>query len=311
MNYITLINSFWNLAMMNPLSTGQVSLYFALLHICNRSNWTEWFQAPNQVLSVLTGLSRTGILRARNELKQRGLIEFKERGTKATLYKLCTLSTVMSNSVQDETQENKSIANKTQERVQERTQENDTIANKTQDRTQKSVQDKTQEGVQERTQKSATKERDKEKQEERDKQNQKSISSEIPEKCGTGLPEGIPQKVLDDYIAQLNATGKMMTGPGLELLFKRLEQLAPGNKAQQTEILEQSTRNRWKDVYPLHRDEPKENQQRTKENPNRFHNFEQRETSYDALMLGRLKERLAAIDSDLPQTGEVKADEAG
>ena len=293
MNYITLINSFWNLAMMNPLSTGQVSLYFALLHICNRSNWTEWFQAPNQVLSVLTGLSRTGILRARNELKQRGLIEFKERGTKATLYKLSTLSTLMSNSVQDGTQENT------------------TIANKTQDRTQNSVQDRTQEGVQDRTQNSATKERYKEKQEERDKQNQKSISSEIPEKCGTGLPEGIPQKVLDDYIAQLNATGKMMTGPGLELLFKRLEQLAPGNKAQQTEILEQSIRNGWKDIYPLHRKEPKQNQPGKKDNPNRFHNFEQRETSYDAVMLERLKQRLAAGESDLPQTGEVKADEAG
>ena len=276
MNYITLINSFWNLAMMNPLSTGQVSLYFALLHICNRSNWTEWFQAPNQVLSVLTGLSRTGILRARNELKQRGLIEFKERGTKATLYKLCTLSTLMSNSVQDGTQENT------------------TIANKTQDRTQNSVQDRTQERVQDRTQNSATKERYKEKQEERYKQKQKSISSEIPEKCGTNLPEGIPQEVLDDYIAHLNAAGKMMTGPGLELLFERLEQLAPGNKAQQTEILKQSTRNRWKDVYPLHRDEAKENQQRKNDNPNRFHNFEQRDTDYDALALERLKERLAA-----------------
>ena len=149
-----------------------------------------------------------------------------------------------------------------------------------------------------------------------DKQKQKtktkkSISNEIPEKCGTGLPEGIPQKVLDDYIAQLNATGKMMTGPGLEVLFKRLEQLAPGNIAQKIAILEQSMRNGWKDIYPLQREQPRQNERGKKDNPNRFHNFEQRETSYDALMLGRLKERLAAIDSDLPQTGEVKADEAG
>ena len=86
MNYIALINSFWDSATTNPLSTGQVSLYFALLHVCNRSNWTEWFQAPNQVLSVLTGMSRSGILKARNELKQRGLIDFRERGTKATIY---------------------------------------------------------------------------------------------------------------------------------------------------------------------------------------------------------------------------------
>lgn len=91
MNYIDLINSFWDSATTNPLSTGQVSLYFALLHVCNRSYWTEWFAAPNQVLSVLTGLSRSGILKARNELKQRGLIDFRERGTKATYYKLTML----------------------------------------------------------------------------------------------------------------------------------------------------------------------------------------------------------------------------
>ena len=99
MNYIAIINSFWDSATTNPLSTGQVSLYFALLHICNRSNWTEWFAAPNQVLSVLTGLSRSGILKARNELKQRGLIDFQEKATKATKYKV-----TMANSKQVSTQ---------------------------------------------------------------------------------------------------------------------------------------------------------------------------------------------------------------
>ncbi len=106
MNYISLINLFWDSAMTNPLSTGQVSLYMALLHVCNRSNWTEWFQVPNQVLSVLTGLSRSGILKARNELKQRGVIDFKERGTKATLYKIIAKSKQVStqDSVQNSTQ---------------------------------------------------------------------------------------------------------------------------------------------------------------------------------------------------------------
>ena len=87
---------------MNPLSTGQVSLYLALLHVCNRSYWTEWFQEPNQVLSVLTGLSKTGIQKARNELKQRNLIDFKERGTKATMYTILDSS---SNSSRDSGQD--------------------------------------------------------------------------------------------------------------------------------------------------------------------------------------------------------------
>ena len=99
MNYIAQINAFWDSATTNPLSTGQVSLYFALLHVCNRSNWIEWFAAPNQVLSVLTGLSRSGILKARNELKQRGLIDFQEKATKATRYKI-----TIANSTQVSTQ---------------------------------------------------------------------------------------------------------------------------------------------------------------------------------------------------------------
>ena len=104
MNYIAQINAFWDSATTNPLSTGQVSLYFALLHVCNRSNWTEWFAAPNQVLSVLTGLSRSGILKARNELKQRGLIDFQEKATKATRYKI-TISNSTQIGVQNSTQD--------------------------------------------------------------------------------------------------------------------------------------------------------------------------------------------------------------
>lgn len=102
MNYITIINNFWDYATTNPLPTGQVALYFALMHINNKCNWAEWFQAPNQVLSVLTGMSRSGILKARNELKQRGLIDFRERGTKATSYMLIANS--KQDSKQDSTQ---------------------------------------------------------------------------------------------------------------------------------------------------------------------------------------------------------------
>lgn len=110
LNYITTINSFWNLATINPLSTGQVALFFALLHLNNNSYWTEWFQAPNQVLSVLTGMSRSGILKARNELKQKGYIDFRERGTKSTLYKF-TISNSMQESVQDSKQKGVQISN--------------------------------------------------------------------------------------------------------------------------------------------------------------------------------------------------------
>ena len=164
MNYITIINAFWDLATTNPLSTGQVSLYFALLHVCNKSNWTEWFQAPNQVLSVLTGLSRSGILKARNELKQKGLIDFKERGTRATLYKL-----IIANSKQESKQAERTIANSTQDSTQKSAQDSkqagSTIANSKQD----SVQDSTQVGKQVGVQNSTPLDKQKHKQ----KQNKK------------------------------------------------------------------------------------------------------------------------------------------
>lgn len=127
MSYINIINAFWDSATTNPLSTGQVSLYFALLHVCNRSNWTEWFQAPNQVLTVLTGLSRSGILRARNELKQRGLIDFRERGTKATVYKI-----IIANSTQVSMQD--STRKRVQEGVQDSTQKSGTLKDRDRDR---------------------------------------------------------------------------------------------------------------------------------------------------------------------------------
>lgn len=120
MNYIAMINSFWDSATTNPLSTGQVSLYFALLHVCNRSNWTEWFQAPNQVLSVLTGMSRSGILKARNELKQRGLIDFRERGTKTTVYCI-----TIANSKQVGTQDG--VQNSNQNSMQDGVQNSSTL----------------------------------------------------------------------------------------------------------------------------------------------------------------------------------------
>lgn len=133
MNYISTINAFWDAAALNPFSAGQVSLYFALLHVCNRNRWSEWFQAPNQVLSVLTGLSRSGILKARKELKERGMIDFEEHGTKATAYKIMSDST--QDSVQKSTQDSKQVS------VQDSKQVSSTIAKSTQVSVQDGVQD--------------------------------------------------------------------------------------------------------------------------------------------------------------------------
>ena len=115
MNYIAEIKGFYDLVLTKPLSTGQIALWHALMHINNKCAWKTWFDAPNLILELLTGLSRQAIANNRNYLKQIGLISFKTNGTKATSYMLksCQASLQanspnefdMSNSLQDTLQD--------------------------------------------------------------------------------------------------------------------------------------------------------------------------------------------------------------
>ena len=92
MNYITEIKAFYDLVQVKQLSQGQIALWHALMHINNKCSWIEWFSVPNIMLELHTGLSRSGIAKARNVLKQYGLIDFKPNGTKATNYKMMPMS---------------------------------------------------------------------------------------------------------------------------------------------------------------------------------------------------------------------------
>ena len=111
MNYIAEIKAFYDLVQVKQLSQGQINLWHALMYINNKCAWIEWFSVPNITLELNTGLSRSGIAKARNALKQYGLIDFKSNGTKATNYKMLTMlkSTQDSKQIseQDSTQDSK------------------------------------------------------------------------------------------------------------------------------------------------------------------------------------------------------------
>ena len=92
MNYLAEILAFYELVQVKQLSTGQIALWHALMAINNRCTWIEWFTVPNLTLELNTGMSRSGVLKARNALKQYGLIDFKVNGTKATNYKMITIA---------------------------------------------------------------------------------------------------------------------------------------------------------------------------------------------------------------------------
>ena len=92
MNYLAEILAFYDLVQVKQLSTGQIALWHALMAINNRCTWIEWFTVPNLTLELNTGMSRSGVLKARNALKQYGLIDFKVNNTKATNYKMITIA---------------------------------------------------------------------------------------------------------------------------------------------------------------------------------------------------------------------------
>ena len=91
MNYIAEIKAFYDLVQVKQLSQGQIAVWHAVMYINNKCAWIEWFSVPNITLELNTGLSRSGIAKARNALKQYGLIDFKQNSTKATTYKMFTM----------------------------------------------------------------------------------------------------------------------------------------------------------------------------------------------------------------------------
>lgn len=88
MNYLKQVLAVNHQQLINPLSAGQFVLFHALMNVNNQLNWTEWFEVAHIRLEAFTGLSRNGVNKARNELKQRGYIDFKSNGTKAASYKI-------------------------------------------------------------------------------------------------------------------------------------------------------------------------------------------------------------------------------
>ncbi len=79
MNYIAELNAFHDYLQANQLSTSEIVLWHALMHINNSTMWKNEFTASNLMLQQLTGLSISGLAVAKNKLKQRGLIDYSIR----------------------------------------------------------------------------------------------------------------------------------------------------------------------------------------------------------------------------------------
>jgi hypothetical protein len=99
MNYAEEINAFYRLIQTQYTATDEIVLWHALMYQNYKYDWEEWFFAPNYLLQLNSGLSTKNLYKARNSLKEKGLIDFKQRcspdinGTKLISYKMISFKT--------------------------------------------------------------------------------------------------------------------------------------------------------------------------------------------------------------------------
>lgn len=150
MNYLKQMLALNQLQLRDPLSKGQYMLFQALLNVNNDCGWIEWFEVASIRLELFSQMSREGVQKARKELIERGLIEFKSNGTRAGSYRLKKL-------YEDSTQTSTQVS--TQDSTQSSTQINTEIEplstplpTQLEKNTQMSTQDSTQSSTQGSTQ---------------------------------------------------------------------------------------------------------------------------------------------------------------
>jgi hypothetical protein len=102
MNYLLEMKAFYDRLEVKPLSSSAIALWYALMHINNKTGWTEEFSVPVTVLSLKSGLSDRSLSNARNELKTKGYIDSKSRsGNRSAVYKINRLSAKFADSSSD------------------------------------------------------------------------------------------------------------------------------------------------------------------------------------------------------------------
>ncbi|WP_082794451.1 DnaD domain protein [Halobacillus sp. KGW1] len=99
MNYIKEMNAFYDWLEINELSPSAINLWYALMHINNKAGWAETFTVAESVLQVKTGLTDRTLRKVRNELKQKGRVDFISRkGGRAPIYNIVPFEATEKNS---------------------------------------------------------------------------------------------------------------------------------------------------------------------------------------------------------------------
>ena len=247
MNYFKLIKVFYDSQMINQLSTGQIALWNVLVYINNQCFWQEWFTSPNQTLELLTGLSKSAILKNRNALKQAGLIDFKINGTKACKYKIIDISN--QESVQESTQVSEQDSTRLSERLSKpkvcdlvhgKCIESNTLIDKDIDI---NINNKKEKGKKENPPTG-----------EADKKINRSTSADkktdFDNLINSYTDNDELKETIYEFIKMRTAIKKPMTTKALDILLNKLNTLASDDDTK-IKVLEQSIEHSWQTVYEL------------------------------------------------------------
>lgn len=92
MNYLAELKAFYDTLAVNPLSSHDIALWYALLSIANKSGWKNEFPVALSVLAFFSGANESTVKRSRNKLAQCGYITWRSRsGNQAALYHVNSL----------------------------------------------------------------------------------------------------------------------------------------------------------------------------------------------------------------------------
>ena len=88
MNYIKEMNAFYVWLETNSIPPSAINLWHALMNINNKAGWIAEFEVAKSVIEMKTGLKKDAYYGARKILKEKGRIDYQERGVKAAAFKI-------------------------------------------------------------------------------------------------------------------------------------------------------------------------------------------------------------------------------
>ena len=219
MNYLKQVNTFFELLIANPLSANAQCLYFNLLNINNRCNWSEEFTTANSTLMGFTNLNKQALYRARNELIQKKYIDFKKgvNQNQSGKYKIFEFVTA------------------------------DDTAHDTADDTPNDTPNDTADDTNNKLNKT------KQKQTKHIKKKEIKKETDFDKLINENFSDEKLRTTIYDFIKMRKAISKPLTTRGLELMIERLYKLSQ-NVDEQIQILNNSIMNNWLGIFPLKKD---------------------------------------------------------